>query len=243
MNWMRHMGVSLCIIGISLISTVAAAAESNQPLRSFTAVYQLNRGQMIIGKVTTSLQLGTNGDYTYKSVTIPVGIVAAFSKDKITEISTGRILGHRVIPSSYSYHRKRKKRPKVRKLQFDWRSNLVTAPGTTPLWNSTIATGTQDKASKTLSMMLSTPRNATDMQIQVVDKTKLKTYVLRKVKQEKIETAGKSFNAIKLNEAKLRQPASTRYWLAPELNYLPIKVERKEKKDTFTMLLTKYNRN
>jgi len=243
MNRMRHIGVPLLLIGISLLTSAAAMAQGNQPLQSFTAVYQLNRGRMIMGKVTTTLQLEPNGGYTYKSITIPVGIVAAFSKDEITEISRGKIQSSRVTPTSYEYHHKRKKRPKLRKLQFDWTTNQVSAPGTNPLWSSAITPGIQDKASKILSMMLSMNQSTTDIKIQVVNKNKLKTYVLSKVKQEQIKTADTSFDTIKLSEAKQRQPVSTRFWLAPELNYLPVKIERKEKKDTFTMTLSRFSRN
>jgi len=86
-------------------------------------------------------------------------------------------------------------------------------------------------------------QSTTDIKIQVVNKNKLKTYVLSKVKQEQIKTADTSFDTIKLSEAKQRQPVSTRFWLAPELNYLPVKIERKEKKDTFTMTLSRFSRN
>ncbi len=240
---MRHIGVSLILIGISLLTSASAMSQGNQPLQSFTAVYQLNRGNMIIGKVTNTLQLDPNGNYNYKSFTKPVGIAAVFSKDEITEISRGKIENRRVIPASYFFQHKRKKRPKLRKLEFDWTKSQVTAPGTKPLWRSAITPGTQDKASKILSLMLSMDITTTDMQIQVVDKNKLKTYLLSKIKQEQIETAGNMFDAEKFSEAKQGQPVSTRFWLAPELNYLPVKIERKEKKDTFTMTLSRFSRN
>ncbi|MCP3671902.1 MAG: DUF3108 domain-containing protein [Gammaproteobacteria bacterium] len=241
MNKRRHIGVPLLLLWISLISVGMASAQDSSPLQPFTAEYQLKRGNMIIGKVTTTLQLEPNGGYTYTSVTIPVGLVAAFNSDKITEVSRGLIKGDKVIPHNYSFHHKRKKRPKLRKLQFDWTTNRVTAPGTKPQWSSTVDPGTQDKASKILTMMLSMQPTTTDMEIQVIDKTKLKTYQIKQVQQEQLESAGKSFDTIKLNESKAGQPASNKFWLAPGLNYLPIKVERKEKKNTFTMTLTKFN--
>ncbi len=241
MKQLRHMGVSLLIIGILLVTTGTVLAQTNPSLHSFTAQYQLKRGRMIIGKVTTTLQLGQDGSYSYKSVTIPVGIVAAFRKDEITELSQGRILGQKVIPSSYYFKHKRKKRPKLRKLQFDWGSRRVTAPGTKPEWSSSITPGTQDKASKILAMMLSMRPATTDLKIQVVAKKKLKSYQISRERQEQLAAAGSNYHTIKLNEAKVGKPVSTRFWLAPELNYLPVKVERKEKKDTFTMTLVKFS--
>lgn len=241
MNCMRHLGVPLFLIALFLISPGTALPQPSTPLHSFTAQYQLKRGKMIIGKVTTTLQLEPNGNYTYRSVTMPVGLMAVFSKDEITEISKGRIDGHSVIPSSYSYRHKRKKRPKLRRLQFNWPANRVTAPGTKPQWSSAITPGTQDKASKILAMMLSMNRSPTDLEIRVADKTKLKSYRISRVKQEQLVVGDASYHTIELHQAKAGQPVSTRFWLAPKLNYLPVKVARKEKKHTFTMTLVKFS--
>jgi len=241
MKPMRRMGVSLLLIGLSLISPGIASPLGSTQLQPFTAEYQLKRGKMIIGKVTTSLQLSADGSYIYKSVTVPVGIVAAFSKDEISEISQGQINGNRVIPTRYFYHHKRKKRPKLKKLTFDWSLNRVLAHGTKPLWSSEVDPGTQDKASKILTMMLAMPNFTGEMDIQVVDKTKLKTYHITQARHEQVNVVGNDFETVKLSEAKTGKPVSTWFWLSPELNYLPVKIERKEKKDTFTMTLSRYN--
>ncbi len=241
MSRRHHIGVPLFLIWISLISAGMASAQGSSPLQPFTAEYQLKRGKMLIGKVTTTLQLEPNGGYTYKRVTVPVGLVAAFNSDKITEVSQGLIKGDKVIPHNYSYHHKRKKRPKLRNLQFNWATNRVTAPGTEPQWSSPVDPGTQDRASKILAMMLSMKHTTADIQIQVVDKTKLKNYSIQHSKQEQIKTSAGSFDTIKYNETKKGKAVSNSFWLAPELNYLPIKVERREKKNTFTMTLSKFN--
>jgi len=241
MKQLRHMGVSLLLIGILLVATGTVLAQSKLSLHSFTAQYQLKRGNMIIGKVTTTLQLKQDGSYNYKSVTVPVGIVAAFRKDEITEQSQGQILGHKVIPSSYYFRHKRKKRPKLRELHFNWGSKRVTTPGTKPEWGSAITQGTQDKASKVLAMMLSMRPKTTKLNFKVVAKKKLKNYQISREREEKIAAANNNYHTIKLNESKAGQPASTSYWLAPKLNYLPIKIERKEKKNTFTMTLVKFS--
>lgn len=235
------MGAWLLLTGISILPASADPTGSAMQLHPFTAVYQLKRGNMIIGKVTTTLQLEANGDYTYKTVTRPVGLVAAFNKDEITETSQGQINGHQVIPTNYSYYHKRKKKPKQRKLKFDWNLNMVLAYGSKDVWSSEVDPGTQDKASKILTMMLAMPTFSGEMDIQVVDKNKLKTYHIIQAKHEQVKAVGSEFEAMKLSEAKTGKPVSTWFWLSPELNYLPVKIERKEKKDTFTMTLSHYN--
>jgi hypothetical protein len=236
----NHIGMSLITIWICLISGQAISADNSPALQPFTAQYQLNRGGMIIGKVTNTLQLDTDGSYTYRSVTIPVGIVAVFSKDKITEESRGSIHGRQIIPSSYSYNHKRKKHPKLRKIEFDWSKQLATGTAAKPQWSKEIPKGTQDKASMVLSMMQAMTADTETIKLQVADKNRLKEYLLSAQKKEQIKAGGTSYNSIKLAESKSGNKSSITFWLAPELNYLPVQIRKREKKDTYTMKLVKY---
>ncbi len=241
MNRARHIGVSLFLIWICLFClATTSSAESSVKLQSFTAEYQLKRGHMIIGKVTTSLKLETDGRYTYTSITKPVGIVAAFSKDVITETSQGKIAGKQVIPSSYYFNHKRKKRPRLRKLQFDWSTNRVSSLTSSPKWSIQIPKGTQDKASQLLNIMLAINPIIRKIQINIVDKQQLKNYQITAVSNEQVQAGGTDYKTIKTQESKTGQPPKTTFWLAPKLNNLPVKIEKKEKKKTFTMTLAKY---
>ena len=68
--------------GSALLGWQNAAAD--RQLKAYTAEYNLTRNGMHIGKVEISLELSTSGGYTYRSHTVPVGLVALFRKDEIT---------------------------------------------------------------------------------------------------------------------------------------------------------------
>jgi hypothetical protein len=194
---------------------------------------------MLIGKVTNTLRLEADGSYNYTSITKPVGIVAAFSKDVITEISEGKIVNNQITPDIYTYEHKRKKRPKFRKQQFDWSANklLIIAPN--PAKSFDITKGTQDKASMVLTMMQISPLGK-NFRIKVADKKKLKEYLINIQGKEQIKSGGIDYTTAKLTVSKSDQNPTTRFWLAPELNYLPVQIEKLEKKDTYTMTLVEY---
>lgn len=240
MKQMRHIGVSLSFLWISLLSVCPALAQPGAGLQPFTAEYQLSRGRMLIGKVTNRLQIDADGSYSYTSITKPVGIVAAFSDDLITETSRGRIVGGRVIPSSYVFDHKRKKRPKLRKQQFDWSTHKLTSMEPKPAKSIDIPDGAQDKASMVLALMQMMPPNSRDIRLQVADKSKLKEYLMSAQGKEQIQSNGASYEGIKLTDATPGQKPDTTFWLAPALNYLPVQIEKVEKKDTYTMTLMKY---
>ncbi len=237
---LRHIGVSLILIGICLIFACPVLAQPDTGLQPFTAEYQLSRGRMLIGKVTNTLQIDTDGGYKYTSITKPVGIVAAFSNDLITETSQGRIVGGQVIPSSYVYDHKRKKRPKLRKQLFDWSNHKLTSQEPKPSQTIDIPDGVQDKASMVLAMMQTMTPATSEIRIQVADKGKLKEYLMGAQGKEQIKSNGISYESIKLIETTPGQKPDTTFWLAPQLNYLPVQIEKIEKKEAYTMTLIKY---
>ncbi len=236
----RLTGVTLAIIWICLVSANLTMAQAGPSLQPFTAKYQLNRGRMLIGKVTNTLRLEDDGSYTYTSITKPIGIAAVFSKDVITEISQGNIINNLVAPTTYTYEHKRKKRPKFRKQQFDWSSNKLSVLAPKPVQTIEISKGTQDKASMVLAMMQAMTPDTISIKINVADKKKLKEYLMSAQGQEQIQNGGASYNSIKLTASKSGQTPDTAFWLAPKLNYLPVQIEKKEKKDTYTMVLVEY---
>jgi hypothetical protein len=236
---MRHIGALLLLAGMCLFAA-EALAQTNSKLQPFTAEYQLNRGNMLIGKVTNTLRLEKDGSYTYTSITKPVGIVAAFSSDVITEISQGQIKHNRILPITYTYEHKRKKRPKFRKQQFDWHTNKLSTLAPKPQLSIDIPKDTQDKASMVLAMMLAIPSDADDIKIKVADKKNLKIYRINKQGTEQIKAGGSDYSSVKLGVSKPGKEPSTRFWLAPELNYLPVQIEKLEKKKTYTMTLVEY---
>jgi hypothetical protein len=240
MNYLRHTITTLTLLGICLLSTSNVLAQNSPQLQPFTAKYQLNRGDMLIGKVTNTLRLESDGSYTYTSVTKPVGIVAAFSSDVITEISKGRITPNQVTPHAYAYEHKRKKRPKLRKQQFNWSKNKLSIVEPKPSKILDISNNTQDKASMILSIMQAMSSQLSAIKIKVADKNKLKEYLISKQGKEQIKAGGSDYNSVKLGLSKSGQKPTTTLWLAPELNYLPVQIEKQEKKKSYTMILLEY---
>jgi hypothetical protein len=236
---MRHIRATLLLAGIFLLAA-EAVAQPGSKLHPFTAKYQLNRGNMLIGKVTNTLRIENDGSYTYTSITKPVGIVAAFSSDVITEISQGAVVKNQVIPATYSYEHKRKKGTKFRKQQFDWRANKLSILAPKPHLSIDIPQNTQDKASMVLAIMEALPSNADSIKITVADKKKLKEYLVSKQGTEQISAGGSDYNSVKLAISKSGEKPSTSFWLAPKLNYLPVQIEKLEKKKSYTMTLVEY---
>lgn len=234
------MNIRQCLLlffstGSALLGWQNAAAE--RQLKAYAAEYNLTRNGMHIGKVEISLELSTSGGYTYRSHTVPVGLVAVFRKDEITEVSQGSIQNNLITPLTYHYlHKKSKKTRKV-DLNFDWKALRVTNQTPDSNWSMAITDGVQDKFSQQLALTQRLPGNGDSIKFEVADGGRLKIYQFTPQGEERLKTEVGEYTAIKLTREKDSRPSNATFWMAPELNYLPIKIVKQEKDNQFVMEL------
>lgn len=223
----------LLLAGWLLASTAVHAA----PIQPFTAVYDLNRGGIPFGRVTIELNLSGDGGYRYQARTVPVGLIAVFRDDEIIERSEGRIEQAQIIPDRYLYHHKREKKPRRIALRFDWEQQLVINNTGDSNWSMPIPPHTQDKFSQQLALMHALSGSGETQRFEVADGGKLKTYRFIPRGEEPVETAAGRFTALRLERRKNERESRASLWVAPELNYLPVRIERHDKDEPYAMLL------
>jgi hypothetical protein len=231
----RHL--ALLLAGWALLFHPALQAADGQ-LKSYTAQYRLSRGSLPIGTAEISLQIDSGGNYTYRSHTTPVGLVAIFRNDEITEISRGTIANRTVTPSSYHYRHKKKKATRVVNLSFDWRSRQVSNQADNSHWSMSISEGTQDKFSQQLALMLELAQGKHRVNFKVADGGRLKTYRFELKQEQTLVLPMGQYRTLKLERSKESRPSEVSLWLAPELNFLPVRIEKRKKKGLFVMELT-----
>jgi hypothetical protein len=229
----------LITAGLLLVPGQALSAKSSSDphIKSFQAEYRVSLGSIPAGKIAVSLELDANGGYRYRQHSTPVGLLAAFVKDEITEISEGRIHDFRVIPSSYRYKRERSKKPKQVHLLFDWETGRVTSQASDPGWSLEIPEGTQDRFSKQLALIVAMNGTPNEVAFRVADDERLKIYRFRPQGPETIEIGERNYQTLKIARSKGERPPKATLWLAPELHFLPVKVEKLEKGKRFVMEL------
>ncbi len=240
---LRFRILPLILAGLLLSAgqAVSAALAPDAGISPFRAEYRISVGGIPAGKVEVSLELSADGNYRYRQHSVPLGLLAVLKSDEITEISEGLIRGDRVIPSSYLYKREQSKKPQQENLVFDWETGRVTDRTTNAVWSVDIPQGTQDKFSKQLALMvaMSSARNA--VTFQVADDERLKTYHFRPQGTETIEIEKKKFDTLKIARSKGDRPSKSTLWLAPQLHFLPVKVEKLERGNLFVMELVTVN--
>jgi hypothetical protein len=214
-----------------------AAADSSKTLSPFSAQYVLKYIGIPFGEVRVQLQLSTDGRYSYSAHTIPVGIAAMLHRDEVTEQSEGLIRDGVVTPVNYRYHHERERKPRVVSVDFNWRTHRVTNTILGSRWSMEIPPAAQDKFSQQLALMLALLRGETEIRFNVADGGRLKSYLFQREGEERATTEGGVFHCIKLSRSKNNNPSQATFWMAPELNYLPVRIERRGKNERATLEL------
>ena len=237
---MRPMPRILRWLTIALLAagtTLDAATDPALRLRPFSAEYSLSLGYLVIGRVTVRLRLTPDGDYEYLARTLPVGVTAVLRSDEITERSQGEIRDGLVIPHSYHYRHLGSEHPRQVDLRFRWDSMQVTNRTPESEWVMRIEPGTQDKFSQQLMLMLALQAGRREIGFPVADGGRLKRYRFLVQPEESVETEAGSFRSLHLIRIKEGRNSQADFWLASGLDYLPVKVQRRESEGTFTMEL------
>jgi hypothetical protein len=206
-------------------------------LNPHTAQYELTRNNTLLGSVTIQLSYPGKGSYLYSARTETSGLVAFFRDDEIIETSRGEITGGEVKPLSYRYNHKRKDNPRLVELSFDQQRGEVLNRHADSSWSMNIPGDTQDKFSQQLALMLALADGKNRLKLNVADGGRLKTYHYELLQKEPLQLPSGTFNTLKLSRRKGKGKANATYWMAPELQFLPVRIERRSQKHKVVMTL------
>ncbi|PCJ16180.1 MAG: hypothetical protein COB04_11570 [Gammaproteobacteria bacterium] len=136
---------------------------------------------------------------------------------------------HRCSPVPSAYHYERKgflKKKKTLQQTFNWDDQQVTS--NTSKYSTTFDLPMQstDKLSYQLAIRCDLKQGNTDLNYQVVDKSRLKQYSFEIVNEEILETPLGTLNAIKVKRVREANQRQTFLWFAKELDYLLVKLEQ-----------------
>lgn len=234
MSAWRRLGLWLL-----LVFSLPAVAGSDG-VNSFSASYQLLRGGIPLGRMELELALDDHDNYRYRAHSYPVGLAAVFRSDDIVELSEGRIVDGRPVPRRYHYLKTRKNKSREVTLDFHWEQQRVVNLSGGSRWSMELPAGAQDKFSQQLALMLALSAGQTSSEFLVADGGHIKTYRYSTLPGEEIKTGAGSFQTLQVQRQKEGKTSSARLWLAPELDYLPVKIEKTEDDSSFLLLLKSY---
>jgi len=241
--------LGILAIGLSFIAVInlnTAHAQSAE-FAPFEVEYQVGNNHINAGSAL--LQLEKDGDiWIYSLKTRPTGVFKLTGKGKIQEISELTVTNNtdslELKPIRYTYRQDKETRRSV-DAWFDWSKNLLTYKRRGEEANESIAGPLLDRLSVTLKVMDSLQRTGfEETRLNVFDNGRVKTMLFTNEGVESVKTRMGDLETIRVRSAAVG--GGTRHtttWFAPELGYVPVKIEQFKRDKLVARLTLKTLRN
>lgn len=211
---------------LALLLTVGGAAWAQPPkLAAQDSLYELHMGPLTLGEAHFTLAPTEKENcYRYQYVAEPQGIAKLFV-GRIHELSDFCVSEAGLQSERFEFHRADQAH-KDYALDFDWRAGLVR--GGDPK-EQKIPAGALDRLAIQQAVRLWVKAHASDekppaeVEYTMADRTRVVAYRFALRKREKIKVPAGRFDTIIVERTD--DPEKTlRFWLAPERDYVPVKV-------------------
>ena len=220
-RWLWVMALSVAGVGL-------AETQSVFPAR-FSAQYTLHSRGFTIGITELALEPLTDGRFEYVSRSRATGAAALIRNDRINERSIWQFDAGRVQPLHYHYERTGGNKDREVEVEFDWSAREVinTARGKT--WRMPVPAGALDKLSYVLALMQDLHAGVGEASYAVADGGKLKTYRVERLGTQNVDTPFGNLQTQVVRRTREGSPRQTTYWCAATFDYLPVKIEHRER--------------
>ncbi|MGM0563240.1 MAG: DUF3108 domain-containing protein [Pseudomonadota bacterium] len=215
----RH---SLITLGLLVLSPASLAAQDFQP-KAFEAKYHLVKLGMALGEADFSLRPLGSGVWHYQSQLEPRGMARWFTKDEFSEETTARFEENRVVPLGYDYTRSGDDAESA-SVAYDWAAGQAVLTVDGEAQDIQLRDDHQDRYSLVLSLMQAAARGDHEESYIILDEDpKRRDYDMRGREKRKTPTGEcQTLRYVQSDSGK----RTVHYWLCPELNYVPVRIEQ-----------------
>jgi hypothetical protein len=233
MKWLK-------ILLLSFIPLIASGEAADSPLPLFDSYYSLYALGAKIGESTRSLVRQDETTLRFDSTSHTVGLLALFRDDRIYESSVWRWENEKIRPQRYVYRHEGSKKQRYTNIQFDWEKHRAYSEHEGKEYEFVLQDGMLDISVYQLRLMLDLAAEGPhDVEYTVIDGKKIKPFALNFKGEETLSTKLgdlKTYKFMREDEDKRRSVL----WCAPDLLYLPVKVEHTEPRgETVSMKIDK----
>lgn len=229
-----HIKKILLTSGIVIAS--AFGVTSTSALQPFTAEYQFAYNGKNVGTAVRKLSK-QNNSWTYQD-SAKAGIAASVSQTSKFTFNNGQI-------QPMSFQRASKILVSSRNLSINFNPAARTVSSNKDGKKNSFSwkNNTLDELNVELQVREDLKKNALKSQYLIADADEIEARHFIKQGAEKIKTNAGTFNTIKVVIQHKKPNRSTIFWLAPSLDYLPIKVLHNDKGTSYGLSLKSYKAN
>lgn len=221
-----------CILTLLLLLPLSSfAALPEVALPEYTADYDFERGRMKIGETAIRLERSQDNIYRYSSESEATGFVSIFVDDIIREESIFRFENGEFWPVSYEYRQLNSSKNRNEDIAYDWTDRTARINYRGHKSEQELVPGMLDRFLLQLAITVHGQDGEIDRVYEVLDNNRLKQFHLQGNRQESVTTPAGTFETLRVERIDNDPDKRMRLWLAPELDYLPVKIEHEKRNE------------
>jgi hypothetical protein len=221
-----------------LAAPTVQATDAPDPaaVQGFEASYQAIYGR--IRGAQTHFQLERDGEtWVWRSKSEPAGMLSLVRSDVITEESRFILGPHGLQPTGYHYvHRRGDDIRRERRLDFDWQELSLISVSNGNEERFELPAGSLDRFLAQYAVMRDLAADKRRRSYQLVDRAGPFRQAMEYGGKERIRTPAGRFDTQQVIARDEDSDRKLVLWMAPELGYLPVRMERREPGETTVRL-------
>ncbi len=229
-----HLAVLLAGIAPGLASAdgpATAAATASAPaagagLRPYEVVYEFSAYGFTAGTVTLALRQETPEEWTYISKSQPRGLFQLVHSAART-VTSRMVIDPRGVRPLLSTDTEDGDAAPQSAVHFDWAANRATGTVDGQAIDMELRPGVQDDLSAQVALIRALNDGQTPTSFLVFDKSGIRDYSYKPVGEETLHTPLGDLATVIYFSQRAKAPRSTRYWCAPALGFIPVRVEQR----------------
>ena len=193
----------------------------------YEAVYSVKLMQAD-GTLRAKLE-NNNGTYTYTLKTEPTGFWKLIANGSINELSEFEIINDEIRSINYRLNDTIRRNPRESEVDFDWDKNVIKGFYKDRVIDFNLEKRTLTRILLQIEIMHQKQRNNLKDSYLIIDKDEIKEIDITSTNSgKKISVPFGSYEVVEVSHRSKNSNRINTFWLAPELDFIPVKLEQTE---------------
>jgi len=219
---------SLAVLLLACCSTLAAAEMGE--LKPFKATYSITASGFTVANAQVQLEKLPDGRWSYQSQTRPRGLARILKPAELSMLqqSVFRFREGQLVPETFTAEDGTSNDSKDQNLVFDWPAGHVSGIAERKPVDLPTQPGLLDELSVHVALMHALLAGHAPEHFVMLDGDRIKEYLYTAEGQERLKTEVGEYDTVVYRSNRPESHKATWFWCAPELGYLPLKIERRD---------------
>lgn len=211
---------------IAALAGAAGLAAETGGIAEYTAEYEVRNGGRHVANAQFGVTGHEDGSFAFRSSARARGILRLVRPDPAVEHSEFRLAGDAIVPASFRYEDGSRKGEDNFSVEFDRGAGEVRVTGPSGNLTEPLEAGLLDRGSLQVALMRDLAACRLPGPYRYVDDDGVREYRYERLEDLATQTGLGAIDTVRFSQRREGSSRETILWLAPELGFLPARIEQ-----------------